>query len=491
MENGAIEIAGIKHPGMWFMHRVEVLLAFILLLSSIDVRAQSCDCPSISTCGVCAGGLISTTLKFNGSSPATITAADQMGIVFNATVNPGSTFNFAGSLPNEKFVGPVVTLTVNGVDNATFSSLCGNNVPGDVVGSFTLMAANSKTGGPLCCGPALVDAIKPVITACPANITQALSPTECSTAVQWTEPTATDNCTLQSLTSTALPGSTFTTGTTTVTYTATDIYGNTSTCSFDVVVVDDSKPVFGNCPSDVTVSSATCDAVVSWTESVVTDNCSVSVSSSHSPGSVFPIGTTLISYTAKDPTGNTSTCTFNVIVSTTTPPVISGCPADVEVSTTTDGEAVEWDEPTATATCGSAGTKSSHQPGDRFPVGTTTVVYEFEDEFGNKSTCSFDITVEDETLVVEVGKVVTPDGDGINDTWQIGNIEKFPDNSVMVVDRWGNVVFKVDSYDNNIVAWSGSSSNGARVPTGTYFFTIDIRTQGRSARQKGFLEVIR
>lgn len=82
----------------------------------------------------------------------------------------------------------------------------------------------------------VVDNTAPVIS-CPANIT--LDPTCPSGAIAtFADATATDNCGVQSVVRTAGPasGSTFPIGTTTVTYTATDIHGNTSSCNFTVTV---------------------------------------------------------------------------------------------------------------------------------------------------------------------------------------------------------------------------------------------------------------
>ena len=65
--------------------------------------------------------------------------------------------------------------------------------------------------------------------------TDASSPTA---TVSWTQPTASDNSgEAVTLTSDYSPGHTFPIGTTAVTYTATDAYGNTATSSFDVIVI--------------------------------------------------------------------------------------------------------------------------------------------------------------------------------------------------------------------------------------------------------------
>src|SRR5690349_1244046 len=91
-----------------------IALTGLLALVAFCASGQACDCPSISTCSACSGGLTSLTLRFNGSGASTITASDQMGVVFNAIVNPGATFTFNGSLTNQKFVGATVDLKING-----------------------------------------------------------------------------------------------------------------------------------------------------------------------------------------------------------------------------------------------------------------------------------------------------------------------------------------------------------------------------------------
>ncbi|WP_415830625.1 HYR domain-containing protein, partial [Gillisia limnaea] len=74
----------------------------------------------------------------------------------------------------------------------------------------------------------------------------------CGAVVNYEVPTATDNCegTEVSLTEGLASGSEFPVGTTTVTYTATDAAGNTSTVSFDVIVVDNEDPAI-TCPANV------------------------------------------------------------------------------------------------------------------------------------------------------------------------------------------------------------------------------------------------
>lgn len=116
-------------------------------------------------------------------------------------------------------------------------------------------------------------------------------------------------------------GSEFPKGTTTVTCTATNAAGSTS-CSF-TITVNDKEPPMINCPADVTQANdpGQCGAIVNYPPPTVTDNCpGATAVCSPASGSFFPVGTTMVTCTATDASGNTSTCTFNVTVIRTGPP---------------------------------------------------------------------------------------------------------------------------------------------------------------------------
>ena len=81
---------------------------------------------------------------------------------------------------------------------------------------------------------------------------------------------------------------------------------------------------------------------------------------------------------------------------------------------------------------------------------------------------------------VEIPNGFTPDGDGINDVFEIVGIEKYPNNELIIYNRWGNVVFQTVNYQNN---WSGNSISTLNIvneelPTGTYFYIFDTKTNG-------------
>ncbi|MGB0509718.1 MAG: HYR domain-containing protein, partial [Flavobacteriales bacterium] len=255
----------------------------------------------------------------------------------------------------------------------------------------------------------VTDDENPTLANVPSDITQTADAGQCGAVVDWefdivtdsTNPvTASDNCAVATLTSTHDSGDTFPVGTTTVTFTATDIHGNVTTASFDVTITDDEAPAIAGTPADITQTNdaGNCSAAVTWTEPTASDNCGVtSFTSTHSPGATFAVGTTTVTYTAQDAAGNTTTSSFTVIVTDDENPVISGTPTDI----TQDNDlgncsaVVTWTEPTAADNCAIATFTSTHNPGDTFAVGTTTVTYTATDIHSNVSTSSFDITVED------------------------------------------------------------------------------------------------
>ena len=202
----------------------------------------------------------------------------------------------------------------------------------------------------------------------------------------------------------------FPVGVTTVTYTATDVSGNSTSQSFTVRVLDKTNPIISGMPASITGnnSGGTCGRTVSWTPPTATDDCpgAVQLTASIPPGSVFPIGVTTVTYTATDVAGNEAKKSFTVTVLDKTNPIISGMPASITVNNSggTCGRTVTWTPPTATDICpGAVQLTASKAPGSMFPVGVTTVTYTATDVAGNEAKKSFTVTVLDKTNPVISG----------------------------------------------------------------------------------------
>jgi gliding motility-associated-like protein len=79
---------------------------------------------------------------------------------------------------------------------------------------------------------------------------------------------------------------------------------------------------------------------------------------------------------------------------------------------------------------------------------------------------------------LRIYNVITPNEDGINDSWIIEGIEEYPDNSVEIFNRWGDLIVRIGNYDNKTQVWKGRSRNGGRVPDGTYYYILTINGGG-------------
>ncbi|MBI3415850.1 MAG: HYR domain-containing protein, partial [Verrucomicrobia bacterium] len=167
----------------------------------------------------------------------------------------------------------------------------------------------------------VLDTQPPVIT-CPTPLFVPSDLGQCyASGVALGAPVVNDNCGVASVVSNA-PAQ-FLVGVTTVTWTATDVHGNTATCTQSVTVPDQQPPVI-ICPANITVAAppGQCSSNVVFAVSA-TDNCpGVFVATVPSSGFAFPIGTTTVTSTATDLSGNASSCTFTVTVTGTCDPTL-------------------------------------------------------------------------------------------------------------------------------------------------------------------------
>ncbi|MDB5250891.1 MAG: hypothetical protein JWP27_60 [Flaviaesturariibacter sp.] len=86
---------------------------------------------------------------------------------------------------------------------------------------------------------------------------------------------------------------------------------------------------------------------------------------------------------------------------------------------------------------------------------------------------------------VQVPNVFSPNGDGVNDRWEIPALAAYRDASVIVFNRYGQPVFESRHY---VRPWDGTY-NGKLLPFGTYYYVIEIRD--RSTRVTGWVEILR
>ena len=121
---------------------------------------------------------------------------------------------------------------------------------------------------------------------------------------------------------------------------------------------------------------------------------------------------------------------------------------------------------------------------DATPLETTTYYLEVTDAHGCQNVDSMVVNViEDFKLFIY--NVITPDGNGQNDTWKITNIETFEGADIYVYDRWGGEVLSVKGYQND---WEGVSGTD-QLPDGTYYYVIKAIETDKV--YKGSLTVLR
>ena len=86
-----------------------------------------------------------------------------------------------------------------------------------------------------------------------------------------------------------------------------------------------------------------------------------------------------------------------------------------------------------------------------------------------KSVDQPNVFVTDSTL--KVFELVTPNGDDKNDFFFVNGIQKYPENELMIVNKWGDVVYKTTHYNNT---WNGND-----LPAGSYFYVLKISKEGK------------
>lgn len=116
----------------------------------------------------------------------------------------------------------------------------------------------------------------------------------------------------------------------------------------------------------------------------------------------------------------------------------------------------EWDDPDMQTTATATGLASSQE--------YTVIV---TDDIG--CTLSTSVFVEPTVGCFFIATAITPNGDGVNDTWVLGGLEYYPDCEINVFNRWGQLVYSSNGYTNQ---WD-ATYQGELLPVADYYFTID------------------
>eukprot|EP01094_Clydonella_sp_ATCC50884_P026023 TRINITY_DN700_c0_g1_i1.p1 TRINITY_DN700_c0_g1~~TRINITY_DN700_c0_g1_i1.p1 ORF type:complete len:2669 (-),score=637.68 TRINITY_DN700_c0_g1_i1:110-8116(-) len=207
----------------------------------------------------------------------------------------------------------------------------------------------------------------------------------------------------------ALAGAQFPLGTTLVTF---DVEGGgeTESCITAVAVVDSEPPTI-TCPAPLVAAadSGKCGARLALEQPAVGDNCgtdSVTIKSDH-PSTFFAVGTSVVTWTARDSAGLEAQCSQEVVVVDVEAPELL-CPTDLTLPCESP---LSFGTPEAVDNCAYvnvsqlAGPALSN-PSESLPSGDTLFVFEALDAQGLRSTCRWTVTTQSHWYI-------DADGDGV------------------------------------------------------------------------------
>jgi len=299
-------------------------------------------------------------------------------------------------------------------------------------------------------------------------------------------------------------------GTNNVTLTVTDNNGNVSTCVAIVTIIDTIAPTVecqishneylnGNCEFSIP------DYIFTTT---ISDNCTQTgdfiTTQIPAAGTILNYaGTTQqITIIAQDENENIDSCSFTITLVDDISPSIS-CPDNQRVRTEYSCiyEIADYID---MATMGMDNCDSNNVIITQSPeagtmvtaernygmdtLGQTIVTITIEDQSGNLEYCDFVIDV---TCLTDLflPQFISPNGDGDNDLLIINGLEIYPKNSIVIFNRWGELVFEASPYLND---WDGTSNRalfGNDLPNGSYFYKF--RSAPYEEIQTGYIVIKR
>jgi HYR domain len=422
--------------------------------ASFNVTVQDTTAPSLSlpsNISAAATSSSGATVSYTASASDVVDGS----VTANCSPSSGSTFGFGtttvncsatdshGNSANGSFTvtvsdstPPVVsvpsspvtaTTTTLGSVPVTYSASATDNIDGALavscdhtsgssfaIGSTTVTCsatdAHGNTGSAsFTVTVTLVDTTAPVVTVPAPKTVEATGST--GAVATWTGVSATDNID-GPLSATCNPasGATFPFGATTVTCSATDAHGNKGSATFTITVQDTTGPVFSNLPGNLArEANSSSGSIVSYTLPTAVDAVDGPVSSSCAPasGSVFPLGTTKVTCTARDIRSNVTVATFRVTVADTQPPVLT-TPHGVTISSSGAKSLPASDKFIASWLAGANANDlvdgkvavANDAPAS-FPLGVTYVTFSAVDRSGNR-------VAKAETLTVTAGPAPAP-----------------------------------------------------------------------------------
>jgi Ca2+-binding RTX toxin-like protein len=183
----------------------------------------------------------------------------------------------------------------------------------------------------------------------------------------------------------------FPVGETIVTWTVTDLSGNSSTATQTVTIIDTITPSITT-PDSITAEATSADSnTVELGIAIYNDLVDISSITNDAP-EFFPVGKTIVTWTVTDSSGNSSTATQTVTIIDTTVPVLT-VPEDVTITAFSLEKEVDVGTALAIDLVDSMPTVTNNAP-ETFPLGDTLVTWSVSDEFGNSASYEQVISVQ-------------------------------------------------------------------------------------------------
>ncbi|MTI32414.1 gliding motility-associated C-terminal domain-containing protein, partial [Xanthovirga aplysinae] len=343
----------------------------------------------------------------------------------------------------------------------------------------------------------VVDHILPEII-CLNNINRKNDPGFCGANIEIEIPVVSDNCSVSSIinnfNNTLEASGFYPVGTTEVIYTVTDFSGNFTNCSFLVEVVDN---------EDATLAISGDDVIICKPEYRLSANDPVV-----GKGKWQLVEGRATILDPEDP--NTKVTNLGEGKNVLAWVISAACESNrdeigidyqpLEVDAGKDRVIFSGEQIILNATNGknekgsyywepSEGLSNPNIPNPvAIPLQTTSYTVTFTNEEGCSNSDEILIKIDDSNEI-KPAKGLSPDGDGINDFWRIVGIGNFPENKVIIFNRWGDIVFKMIGYDNAENVFVGRANHFKKrgagdLPEGTYFYSIELGNKSKAS--KGF-----
>lgn len=138
---------------------------------------------------------------------------------------------------------------------------------------------------------------------------------------------------------------------------------------------------------------------------------------------------------------------------------------------------------------GDGNTSSQNNPLNTFiNPGTYSVVLMVSNNF---CTDYDTVIVNVNVATILIPELLSPNSDGLNDVFNIKNIDYFPDNELFIFNRWGNLVYKMKSYKNT---WDGvpnaeQKTGSNKLPPATYYYLLNLGDKDNQVF-KGFVQLM-